>query len=72
MYILQQCLRFLLNCRAFFVRIEENKNGKKARQFDSFAGESVVGEESLKPLEAAWIGRMVEEEKKRLLEAPEE
>ena len=44
----------------------------KQLQFDSFADESVVGEESLKPGEAAWISAMVEEEKKRLLEAPEE
>ena len=43
----------------------------KQLQFDSFADESVVGEESLKPGEAAWISTMVEEEKKRLLEAPE-
>ena len=40
----------------------------KQLQFDSFADESVVGEESLKPGEAAWISKMVEEEKKRLLE----
>ena len=40
----------------------------KQEQFDSFADESVVGEESLKPSEQAWITRMVEEEKKRLLE----
>jgi SNF2 family DNA or RNA helicase len=39
----------------------------KQEQFDSFADESVVGEESLKPSEQAWITRMVEEEKKRLL-----
>ena len=39
----------------------------KQLQFDSFADESVVGEESLKPSEAAWISNMVEEEKKRLL-----
>ena len=45
---------------------------KNEPQFDSFADESVVGEESLKPGEAAWISAMVEEEKKRLLEAPEE
>ena len=44
----------------------------KQLQFDSFADESVVGEESLKTGEAAWISKMVEEEKKRLLEAPEE
>ena len=42
----------------------------KQLQFDSFAEESVVGEESLKPSEAAWIQKMVEEEKKRLQEAP--
>jgi len=42
----------------------------KQLQFDSFADESVVGEESLKPGEAAWISKMVEDEKKRLLEAP--
>lgn len=40
----------------------------KQEQFDSFADESVVGEESLKPSEQAWITRMVEEERKRLLE----
>lgn len=40
----------------------------KQLQFDSFADESVVGEESLKPSEAAWIQKMVEEEKKRLQE----
>jgi len=34
--------------------------------FDSFADESVVGTESLKPSEQAWITNMVEEEKKRL------
>ena len=42
---------------------------KKQRQFDSFAEESVVGEESLKAGEASWITQMVEQEKKRLLEA---
>jgi len=41
----------------------------KQMQFDSFADESVVGEESLKPSEAEWISRMVAEEKQRLLEA---
>lgn len=40
----------------------------KQLQFDSFADESVVGEESLKPGETAWIARMVEGERKRLLE----
>ena len=43
----------------------------KQLQFDSFADESVVGEESLKPSDAAWISNMVEEEKKRLLEQSE-
>ena len=38
----------------------------KQLQFDSFADESVVGEESLKPSETAWINKMVAEEKKRL------
>ena len=38
----------------------------KQQQFDSFADESVVGEESLKPGEAAWISKLVEEEQKRL------
>ena len=38
----------------------------KQLQFDSFADESVVGEESLKPGEADWISKLVEEEKKRL------
>jgi SNF2 family DNA or RNA helicase len=37
----------------------------KQLQFDSFADESVVGEESLKPSEAAWISKLMEEEKKR-------
>ncbi len=41
----------------------------KQQQFDSFAEESVVGEESLKPGEAAWISKMVEEEKQRLQQA---
>ena len=41
----------------------------KQLQFDSFADESVVGEESLKPSEAAWISRLVEDEKKRLTQA---
>lgn len=41
----------------------------KQEQFDNFADESVVGEESLKPSEQAWITKMVEEEKKRLLGA---
>ena len=41
----------------------------KQQQFDSFADESVVGEESLKPGEAAWISKLVEEEKKRLTES---
>lgn len=40
----------------------------KQLQFDSFAEESVVGEESLKPKEAAWISKLVEEEQKRLAE----
>ena len=43
----------------------------KQLQFDSFADESVVGEESLNPGEAAWISRLVEEEKQRLRETPE-
>lgn len=38
----------------------------KQLQFDQFAEESVAGEESLKPDEAAWIGKLVEEEKKHL------
>lgn len=42
----------------------------KQQQFDSFADESAVGQESLKPGEAAWISRLVEEEKKRLAETP--
>ena len=41
----------------------------KQLQFDSFADESVVGEESLKPGEAAWISRLVEDEKKRLTQS---
>ena len=36
--------------------------------FDNFADESVVGSESLKPSEQAWITKMVDEEKQRLLE----
>ena len=44
----------------------------KQQQFDSFADESVVGEESLKPGEAAWISKLVEEEKKRLTETTDE
>lgn len=40
----------------------------KQQQFDNFADESVVGEESLKPSETAWINQLVEEEKKRLQE----
>lgn len=40
----------------------------KQLQFDSFADESVVGEESLKPSESAWISKLVEEEKKRFAE----
>ena len=40
----------------------------KQNLFDNFADESVVGEESLKPSEQAWITRMVEEERKRLQE----
>lgn len=39
----------------------------KQLQFDSFADESVVGEESLKPSESAWINQLVQEEKKRLM-----
>ncbi|MBR6649877.1 MAG: DEAD/DEAH box helicase family protein [Clostridia bacterium] len=38
----------------------------KQLQFDSFADESVVGEESLKPQESEWMSKLVEEEKKRL------
>ena len=41
----------------------------KQLQFDSFADESVVGQESLKPGEAAWISKLVEDEKKRLTQA---
>ena len=52
-------------------QIMELLKGKQL-QFDSFADESVVGEESLKPSEATWISKMVEEEKKRLLEAQKE
>lgn len=40
----------------------------KQNLFDNFADESVVGTESLKSGEQAWITKMVEEEKKRLLE----
>ncbi len=40
----------------------------KQLQFDSFADESVVGEESLKPSEASWVSRLLEDEKKRLSE----
>lgn len=43
----------------------------KQTQFDNFAEDSVVGEESLKPSETAWIGKLVEEEKKRLQETDE-
>jgi len=39
--------------------------------FDSFADESAVGTESLKPSEQAWIGKLVEEERKRLEETVE-
>ena len=39
----------------------------KQNLFDNFADESVVGEESLKPSEQAWITKMVAEEKQRLL-----
>ncbi len=38
----------------------------KQLQFDSFADESVLGEESLKPSESSWISKLVDEEKKRL------
>ena len=48
-------------------RIMEILKGKQ-QQFDSFADESVVGEESLKPSETAWLHKLVEEEKKRLEE----
>lgn len=44
----------------------------KQNLFDSFADESVVGTESLKPSEQAWITKMVEEEKQRLLAAERE
>ena len=40
----------------------------KQLQFDSFADDSVVGEESLKAGETAWINKLVEDEKKRLTE----
>ena len=40
----------------------------KQQQFDSFADESVVGEESLKPSETAWLGKLIEEEKRRFAE----
>jgi len=40
----------------------------KQLQFDSFADESVVGEESLKPSENGWIQKLIEEEKQRLTE----
>ena len=46
-------------------RMVELLKGKQ-QQFDSFADESVVGEESLKPDESAWISKLVEEEKQRL------
>lgn len=51
-------------------RIIEILKGKQ-KQFDSFADESVVGEESLKPDETAWLGKLVEEEKQRLQAAPD-
>lgn len=38
----------------------------KQNLFDTFADESVVGTESLKPGEQDWINRMVEAEKQRL------
>jgi len=44
----------------------------KQQAFDSFADESVVGEESLKPSEQAWIHQMVAEEKQRLEEKSEQ
>lgn len=44
----------------------------KQEQFDNFADQSAVGEESLKPSEQDWIAKMVEEEKKRLLEGEKE
>ena len=37
----------------------------KQQQFDSFADESVVGEESLRPSEQSWISKLVEEEQQR-------
>lgn len=40
---------------------------EKQNVFDNFADESVVGAESLKEKEQAWISRMVAEEKARLL-----
>jgi len=50
-------------------RIVEILKGKQL-QFDSFADESVAGEESLslKTTEESWITKLVEEEKKRLME----
>lgn len=46
--------------------MEKLKN--KQEVFDQFADDSVVGEESLKPSEQAWISDMVQKEKQRLLE----
>lgn len=37
--------------------------------FDNFADESVVGTESLKPREQAWIANMIQSERRRLLES---
>lgn len=44
----------------------------KQNLFDNFADESVVGTESLKPSEQAWLTKMVEEEKKRLQKISEQ
>lgn len=57
----------LLADDTFDERMLEILSGKQ-QEFDSFADDSVVGEEQLKSTEGSWVTKMVKEEQQRLLE----
>ena len=57
----------LLADDTFDERMLEILSGKQ-KEFDSFADDSVVGEEHLKSTEGSWVTKMVKEEQQRLLE----
>ncbi len=57
----------LLADDTFDERMLEILSGKQ-KEFDSFADDSIVGEEQLKSTEGSWVTKMVKEEQQRLLE----